>query len=199
MKLTIAALLVSSTLAQGPSGGSETCDADDLFGFRCCTGFFDGGNKVASCDTSSCRQNFDKKDNLCANHFPGDTVAPNKPKGSANCPYLETDQPICDTSFYNQLNGTPCRNNPDSGNGQNMCLGKVKCGSTGVLFPPERNADSYGTDQAGLDGIVDFGLCNAAAEAAGVGAGTDCFYTGNADNFKVCTGKYCNFSFVPAG
>ena len=162
-------------------------------GPRCCTGFFDGGEKYAQCDTSSCPNNFGMKNLLCHNFGSPqflDVTNDYKHAGSANCPYIEMDKAICDTSEYTKKNGLNCRNNPNSNGGKNHCLGKVKCLSAGVKSSTakgEQNLASYGHDGELFDGTEDYyGRCNDAAEAAGLGAGTTCFYMGNSGNFKVC-------------
>jgi len=164
-------------------------DVDLPSGKRCCTGSM-GGGKYAACDTSSCPNNFGKMNMLCHNYgtpqFPRVKDA-DKPAGSNLCPYVESDKAICDVSFYNDINPESCRLNADS---KVHCLGKVKCQSSGMEFPEGRKTISYGTDKEGLEkGYVESAMCNPEAEADGMGAGTDCFYMGTSDNFKVCGDK----------
>ena len=162
-------------------------------GPRCCEGFFDAGTKYGQCETSSCPNNFGEQNLNCFNFGSpqfSSVSNPTAPAGSANCPYMQSDQAICDVSYYTQLNnGLNCRLNPSGNNGNTHCLGRVKCGSTGIVFPSgPGNPHSYGTDSQGFGGTVSYGSCNMAATAAGLGAGTICFYNGFSENWKVCDG-----------
>jgi hypothetical protein len=182
---------------------------------RCCAGFFEGGAKYGACDMSSCRENFGAKNRNCFNYGSPEhplTVEDGNPSGptdddlggpggypdsepevagkaggSAICPYYKYDKAICDTSYYTDLNGgSVCRSN-DNG-GLVHCLGKVKCGSSGVLYSNGVNAHSIGAD---ADGPCDYATdpsCTPCASTEYPG-GTDCFYDGTSENWKVCKGS----------
>ena len=157
---------------------------------RCCAGNYDD-DKYASCDTSSCPNNFNAKNHNCFNYgSPEHPISGNgrgKPttgdapagKGGSNiCPYFKSDKAICDTSFYDAINPVACRTNPAGTNTQVHCLGKVKCQSAGVTVPQRGHSD--GTDGTHTEG----GACLSTEFPAG----TDCFYDGFSENWKVCGG-----------
>lgn len=192
-------LLIASFISATTAGFAEdSCDAPEFVPLdnslspttrvRCCGGVYGDKNakdkKWASCDTSSCPNNFNHMKNLnCHNYgspqHPLDIRDPESKGGSNICPYYKKDKAICDVSFYiEENNGLNCRTNENGKNFQVHCLGKVKCGSAGVTVPKKGKSD--GTD--GIDG-VDFGVCE-----SGAIAGMDCFYNGASENFKVCDG-----------
>jgi hypothetical protein len=107
-------------------------------------------------------------------HPAGDKIA--ALKIGTGCPYAPEDRAICDVSYYLKHNkGLNCR---DISKGN--CLGKVKCNTEGVLFTsgmPVSNGTANGEG----------GLCSRAKE--GFRGGEDCFYDGQSETFKVCSGN----------
>jgi len=172
------------------NGLEATCNPNNYVGdgphtsnkkYSCCAGDWSVGanNFFASCATSSCHVNFGMDEINCHNYGspenPSDGSEPkitgNTQGGSANCPYTKEDRAICDTSFYNDINGKNCREG-----GGNHCLGKVKCMTDGVTVPKNGNSDGTAPG-GGTCGSTDFP------------EGTDCFYNGNSENFKICAGE----------
>jgi hypothetical protein len=174
----------------------DTCNPDEYVGpadyvnelptgkIRCCSGYFEGGDKIAACDTSSCVNNFGQKNLLChsygAKNHPVkdlDLLSDTVKGGSNNCPYVESDRAICDVSEYTELNGgVNCRIHGGKNNKQNQskCLGKVKCQTDGIIVPKGWQ-HSDGTATGG-------GAC----QSSQYPQGTTCFYMGDSDNWKVC-------------
>lgn len=147
---------------------------------RCCAGQY--GKKDlswASCDTSSCPNNFNHaKNRNCFNY--GSPQNGNN-QGSKNCPYADSDHAICDTTFYDKTNPVSCRTNPNGKNYQVHCLGKVKCNTVGVTVPKTGHSD-------GTADHDDSGNTQCAGAVDGFKAGDDCFYDGSSENWKVCDG-----------
>ena len=179
---------------------------------RCCKGSYGTTEEqYGRCDTSSCIENFASKNRNCFNYgspqhpkaIPDDDLddAAGKGGGSHICPYKKAHKAICDTSFYNVYNGKNCRLN--TGGDNTHCLGKVKCQSTGVKLLSENgnNANyevtldggvtaershSDGTDGSTYNANTAnyFGDCGSEMYPGG----TDCFYDGFSENWKVCKG-----------
>lgn len=155
--------------------------------YSCCTGNYKPtGGKLyyGGCETSSCVVNFGKKNLNCFNfgspQHPADGSDPigvkrNGQGGSANCPYAAEDKAICDVEAFTIKNGgNNCRL---TGDGQNHCLGYVKCNTNGVDIPTgNNNGHSDGTSTEGG------GEC----ANSSMKAGEVCFYNGNSENWKVC-------------
>jgi hypothetical protein len=183
--LSSVVLLLSATQAHA-GFAEDTCASVDWFEpdrdsndnflnptgkVRCCGGVYEGGKAVASCDTSSCVNNFGKKNLNCFNY--GSSQNGNN-AGSANCPYTEADKAFCDVSFLAEINGRNCRDD----NGQNHCMGYVKCGTDGVDHDSDHNALSNGIP-AGLE---------KATRCSWGGSYELCVYNGSSENWKVCSG-----------
>lgn len=176
--LSSVVLLMSAT--QASAGFAEdTCAPQDWFApkvsnptgrVRCCGGEYESGKAFASCDTSSCVNNFGEKNLNCFNY--GSSQNGNNP-GSNNCPYTSDDQAFCDVSrFVN--NGRNCRDEK----GQNHCLGYVVCGTDGVGAGNDHNALSNGIPAGGVATACSWG-----------DADTLCVYNGASENWKVCGGS----------
>ena len=158
---------------------------------NCCKGDWTQGSNdnYGSCATSSCRNNFDFGKNLnCHNYgspqHPTDGSGSAGPGGSNNCPYTKDDKAICDVSEYTAYNNKNCRKNTHGSS--NHCLGKVKCNTKGIIQGSKGTGESVLSDgTAELEDGAD-PACSADATNAGFPVGTDCFYDGGSDNWKVC-------------
>lgn len=175
-----------------PLGGTTRPTA-----LRCCKGTYGTGSDLyGRCDTSSCVENFDSKNRNCFNYGspqhpiydPPSSMPDNKKDdaagrggGSHICPYKKVDRAICDTTFYNDYNSKKCRTNTNGGN--THCLGKVRCQSSGIYFDPNIQGSNPHSDGTPTD-PAQFGDCSSEQYPAG----TDCFYDGFSENWKVCLG-----------
>jgi hypothetical protein len=183
--MRVLAVIAVAAVAQTARAGfaEDTCAAGDLIGptrpfenptgkTRCCAGAYGKGN-FASCDTSSCVNNFGQKNLNCFNYGfennkdkgNGNGNGNGNNAGSSNCPYADDDKAFCDVSAFIGQDGTNCK----TLNGKNHCLGYVVCGTDGY------DLDTPGVPQPGGTEPCSWGT-----------ADQICVYNGNSENWKVC-------------